>query len=658
MRLEQRLDAYNSWKTALVSAITELRQWAETRGRDCPEILARIDRALETLREDRVTLALAAEVSRGKTELINGLFFADHGRRLLPSAAGRTTMCPVEIFCDRRGETYLHALPIETRCEPGSLSDFRKQPQRWVRFPLDLASPRQAEEVLSEIAATRQVEAREAAALGLLDPDGGTAAAGGSGQAEIPKWRHILVSLPHPLLKKGLRILDTPGLNALGTEPELTLDILPSAQALVFVLAADTGVTASDMAIWRNHLSGREHGRRNGLTVVLNKVDTLWDDLSSSAQVEAVIEEQRLSVARRLGVTEGDVVAVSAQKGLLARVKGKGPLLRRSGMDALEGRLTRDLVEAREQVIRDAVGAEMDALIERTSGVLRARLEQTRKQHQDLRRLDGGSAGMMTDMGRRIRAERVRYRRTAAGFKAGRHVLEAQARELLEALDLRDLEADLERIRTTMEGSWTTVGLLKDMRELFDELQRRMQRVGESTEKARKLLRAIYRRFNAEEGFAEIQPAMFSVMKYRVDLELLCRDAEVFRRSPVASLTEKHFLIRRFFMVLVDRAADIFARTRIEAEVWLNTALDPLLAQIQGQKLSLERRMFDFTRVGRSREKLTARLTALEKEIADLSGDLGRLRRMRYAIAHSRPADGKVASAAAPVARMPIARSA
>jgi hypothetical protein len=45
-----------------------------------------------------------------------------------------------------------------------------------------------------------------------------------------------------------LAIIDTPGLNALGSEPELTLSLLPDAQALVFVLSADSGVTASDFA--------------------------------------------------------------------------------------------------------------------------------------------------------------------------------------------------------------------------------------------------------------------------------------------------------------------------------------------------------------------------------------------------------------------------
>ncbi|MGC4060668.1 MAG: hypothetical protein QM749_07395 [Aquabacterium sp.] len=30
-------------------------------------------------------------------------------------------------------------------------------------------------------------------------------------QVEVPVWRHARINLPHPLLKRGLVVLDTPG---------------------------------------------------------------------------------------------------------------------------------------------------------------------------------------------------------------------------------------------------------------------------------------------------------------------------------------------------------------------------------------------------------------------------------------------------------------
>ena len=114
----------------------------------------------------------------------------------------------------------------------------------------------------------------------------------------MPAWRHALINYPHPLLKQGLVVLDTPGLNAIGAEPELTLSLLPSAHAIVFILGADTGVTKSDLAIWRDHLGAQAPTR----FVVLNKIDALVDPLATLEQVEAQIAQQQRETARTLGV--------------------------------------------------------------------------------------------------------------------------------------------------------------------------------------------------------------------------------------------------------------------------------------------------------------------------------------------------------------------
>ena len=76
----------------------------------------------------------------------------------------------------------------------------------------------------------------------------------------VPAWRHALISLRDPLLEQGLRILDTPGLNSLGSEPELTFPCCRRPIAVIFLLSADTGVTASDRAIWNEHICDRRRG--------------------------------------------------------------------------------------------------------------------------------------------------------------------------------------------------------------------------------------------------------------------------------------------------------------------------------------------------------------------------------------------------------------
>ena len=66
-----------------------------------------------------------AEFSRGKSELINAIFFAQYGQRVVPSSAGRTTMCPTELQYDPRLPVGVRLLPIDTRLLPVPLADLR-----------------------------------------------------------------------------------------------------------------------------------------------------------------------------------------------------------------------------------------------------------------------------------------------------------------------------------------------------------------------------------------------------------------------------------------------------------------------------------------------------------------------------------------------------
>ena len=52
----------------------------------------RLKRLEAQVRSDKVMVAFVAEFSRGKSELINAMFFAGYGRRIMPASAGRKTM--------------------------------------------------------------------------------------------------------------------------------------------------------------------------------------------------------------------------------------------------------------------------------------------------------------------------------------------------------------------------------------------------------------------------------------------------------------------------------------------------------------------------------------------------------------------------------------
>ena len=334
--LQRKLDNYSNWRHDLLTELEAYKSWLDDEDLLEGEEELRVLELIDSIKSDKIILALVAEFSRGKTELINSIFFADYNKRLLPSSVGRTTMCPTEICYIEKEPPYILLLPIETRKSSLSVDEYKEAAVNWSRIELDIDSPDQMTEALLQLIKTKEITEQEAKELG-FPPH--TLELKENNKLQVPVWRHAVVNYPHPLLKSGLVILDTPGLNALGTEPELTLNMLPKAHTIMFILAADTGVTRSDMDIWRNHISVALNPREQNVMAVLNKIDTMWDDLHDDSFTQANIRRQIEETARILDIDEDLVVPVSAQKGLIAKIRNDRLMLNRSGLPKLEEKL-------------------------------------------------------------------------------------------------------------------------------------------------------------------------------------------------------------------------------------------------------------------------------------------------------------------------------
>ena len=370
--LQRKLDSYSNWRHDLLTEIEAYKSWLDDEGLLEGEDELRVLELIESLKSDKIMLALVAEFSRGKTELINSIFFADYNKRLLPSSVGRTTMCPTEICYDENEPPYIQLLPIETRKSSLTISEYREAAVNWSRIELDIDSPDQMTEALLQLIQTKEISEQEAKELG-FPPH--TLEWRENHKLQVPVWRHAIINYPHPLLKSGLTILDTPGLNALGTEPELTLNMLPMAHTIMFVLAADTGVTRSDMDIWRNFITVSLNPREQNVMAVLNKIDTMWDDLHDDSFTQANIRRQIEETSRILDIDEDLVVPVSAQKGLVAKVKNDRLLLNRSGLPKLEEKLSVDLIDKKQSLIQKKVQRELGVMVKSTNDVYLSRLD-------------------------------------------------------------------------------------------------------------------------------------------------------------------------------------------------------------------------------------------------------------------------------------------
>ncbi|HEX7044521.1 MAG TPA: dynamin family protein, partial [Burkholderiales bacterium] len=401
MSLEQRFEQYSGWRQALANGVTELKEWLHAQELSDTQVDQRLAQILGTLRDDKLYIAFVAEFSRGKSELINAIFFAQFGSRILPSSAGRTTMCPTELLHDADRPPELRLLPIETRKTGTTIAEYRGFPDEWHVVGLDVKSADAMAKALQHITEVKQVEREAAQALGLHIAEDETqpgVRVTEDGLVEIPKWRHAVINMPHPLLDGGLVILDTPGLNALGSEPELTLNLLPSAHAVLFILAADAGVTKTDIQVWHDHIAPQKAGAGKGRLVVLNKIDGLWDELRDWKEVDREIERQIRETARTLDVPEANVYPVSAQKGLLGKIKRDERIIERSRIRALEEALATEILPAKREIVRDAIGGDVKFVVDSMRGLLKQRLQGVHEHLAELQSLNGKNFDVIDHM--------------------------------------------------------------------------------------------------------------------------------------------------------------------------------------------------------------------------------------------------------------------
>lgn len=628
------LARYRAWCDDIAAAIGEYQNWVEEQGSTDGEQDLRVYELADQLKSERLQLALVGEFSRGKTELLNAIFFSSFKQRLLPAAAGRTTMCPTELCFDESQPPSVRLLPIETRKTQTTIAEYKITPVHWTT--IHILRPNSAEEVRQaflEVNRTKKVSAWEAQELGLYTPEDGKRPSANT-MVEVPAWRHAIINFPHPLLRRGLVVLDTPGLNALGAEPELTLRMLPEAHAVVFVLAADAGVTRSDLAVWNNHVIGARGVNAAGRFVVLNKIDILWDELQDTAKVGDVLAQQIRETARVLNVKPDNIFAVSAQKAMTGRAKSDRPLIERSGIAALEQRIAHDVIPAKHEIIRSKVIYEVSGRLRDDCTLLGARASTLDKQLAQLRQLGGRNLDAIQKMVARVREEKNSYDKELKGFETTRLALSAQAKALLAPLSLVSLDALIDETRKDMNESWTTAGLKGGMSTFFKGTRQRMEELNRRAEALKKEVEAIYDRLHAQYGFTRLQPAQLSLLPFILEFNRLREKAEAFRDSPVTVMTEQHFVIKRFFITLVSQARRIFDECNRSAKAWFQALVTPLFKQLQDHRVAIEGQLEHLRKIHKNMDSLGVQVTDLEaaragigRELALLEGLLERIQR-------------------------------
>jgi predicted GTPase len=626
MTLAQQFDAYRTWRDNIGHLVGRLQSWLADGDLLDSQTEQQLRRIRSRLAEDKLVVAFVAEFSRGKSELINALFFADRGGRVLPSSAGRTTMCPTEISWDKGQSPRIALLPIETRAEGASIADLRGVPEAWRCFPFADASAEGMTESLKRVGEVKRVPAEAAQALGFAVGDGtdGSLEPDAEGQVEIPRWRHAMINFPHPLLEQGLVVLDTPGLNAIGAEPELTLSLLPSAHAVLFILAADTGVTQTDLTIWRDHV-----GNGPGRLVVLNKIDGLWDGLRPEAEIDAEIARQVDSCGRILDLPSSSVFAVSAQKGLVAKINSDAALLEKSRLPRLEQALAEDLLPAKQDIVARSTAAEAHRLAGEIGQLLATRQGALMCQLSELMALRGKNEMVVGQMVVKMKAEKEAYERGLREYYAVRSVFSQLSDTLFSHLGMENMRNHARRTRDSMRQARFTPQLTAAMGDLFSAARQSLDASEQDLAEISTMMRAMHEKFGQAYGVTVEPPTSLSLKRRRDELDEL---ESAFRRQFGGFLNlltlDKRTLTQQFFETVVLQLRKIFSHANRDADYWLRAQMSPLENQVREVQRQMKHRLESVRRIHEAADSLEDRIDEVEDGKAVLNTQLDDLKEL------------------------------
>ena len=609
----EQFDQHGAWRREFAHQLHRLSEWMAEHDLMDAAVQERLSRLETQVRSDKVMVAFVAEFSRGKSELINAIFFADYGRRIMPASAGRTTMCPTELGYDAAMATSLRLLPIETRLQAQGLAEWRLKPDRWTEIPLDVNDADQIARALEKVAEVRKVTLDNARALGFWHdelaeenpvPDS-------DGLVEVPMWRHAVINIPHPLLKQGLVILDTPGLNAVGAEPELTVNLIPQAHAVVFILGADTGVTRSDLAIWREHLATSPDSVDARL-VVLNKIDTLWDTLNSPQEIAAQMTRQRTTSADMLGVPLAQVVPVSAQKGLVAKINCDDLLLESSGLPVLEEALAKGIMGRRRAILRAAVATGVTSLRTETSRVINIRRRDLDDQMAELRSLRGKNASVIESMRHRVEQEQREFDMSAAKIQAVRAVHLKLLRDVFQQLGAKSLKAELSELAQTLQQKGLKLGVRKIYVQTFERLRGTLDKAQACGIEIQAMLAGTFRQLNAEFGFSLQVPPAPELESFTNELSQIEQShLQYLGVGNALKLVQPEFA-ERLVRALAMRLRAVYESAANDLELWSKSATAQLDAQLRERRRSFARRIEAVDRIQHAATGLVERISEIE----------------------------------------------
>lgn len=624
--LNNEIEQYSAWRERVRSTVQDLSRFLKDHNITDLRTHHQFETVLGSLADDNLSVAFVAEFSRGKSEMINTIFFGNYKRRVLPSGSGRTTMCPTELLYDPNKPASIKLLPIESRQDERPLFQLKSDDDLWQEIEFDPDNADSVSAALKGMTDNKLVSKNYAKKLNfdLLESENSEIGlpVNKFDEVEIPSWRHAIINLPHPMLEMGLVILDTPGLNAIGAEPELTINQLATAHTVIFILSHDTGVTSTDLELWETHLDGVSHKKKSAKgqganatnqlkLVALNKIDALWDGIRTDEQIKSEIEAQVAATSKALKLEKDNIFPVSAQKGLLAKVEDDPELFERSNIGALEEAIANKLIPEKRKIVVSKVRSSLESILESASSIMGGRLKDADEHIAELRQLSSKNTDVISHIMLKVQAEKSALESDMQRYQALRSVYAKETKKLTKTLSEEKLEKLIAITKHNMTKCATSVTLQKTISKYFEYLHNYLDSAIDQANEIASLSENITRDFEKDHGIANFKVRRLRLERYKQDVSRLESKHANLKKTRTLFFKEQMSITNKFYESVCSASRKIFSRALRDATNWNNNLMVPMETYVREHHTQLRRRLESVKRIHRASDTVETRLEEL-----------------------------------------------
>ncbi len=632
--LDAQIEQYSDWRKRVGESVQQLSTFLKDNNVTDLRTHHQFETVLGSLVDDSLSVAFVAEFSRGKSEMINTIFFGNYKRRILPSGSGRTTMCPTELLYDPNRPSSIRLLPIESRKDERPLFELKKETELWQEVEFDPEDVDSVSAALNGMTDNKLVSKAYAKELNFDLQENEDSEIGlpvnEYDEVEIPSWRHAIINLPHPLLKQGLVILDTPGLNAIGAEPELTINQLATAHTIIFILSHDTGVTSTDLELWETHLGGQVEKSKSKKEkkaaelknqrklVALNKIDALWDGIRSDIDIQNEINAQVIATSKALNLDRSNIFPVSAQKGLLAKLNDDAELLERSNIVALESAIAEKLIPEKRKIVVDKVRSSLENILDSADSIMNSRLKDADEHIAELKQLSSKNADVISHIMVKIQDEKSSLEVDMQRYQALRSVYAKETTKLARILAPERLEKLIAVTKHNMAKCATSITLQKTISKYFERFNYYIDSAIEQANEIAVLSENITRDFEQDHGIANFKVRRLRLERYKQDIGRLEAKHSNLKETRTLFFREQMSITNKFYESVCSASRKIFSRALKDANTWNNNLMVPMETHVREHHTQLRRRLESVKRIHRASDTVETRLSELYVQHAKL----------------------------------------